>query len=153
MVRTCVSRPSRNGYVAFKRPYGLQVLTHVVADFDDLAGDPPIAEGEARQRRTRQSWTRFVRRRRRLTEPDQPPKRFDISGAGQPTLSEPSSALPPSQAGEVSTPPVEQIRTRLFLNSGQSPERSVNLEPDRLNFFIPSGGGRRWKKAVGRPKS
>jgi hypothetical protein len=37
-------------YVAFDRPRVLRVLARIIADLDDLAGYPPIAEEEATQR-------------------------------------------------------------------------------------------------------
>ena len=39
-------------YVAFDRPRVLRVLARIIADLDELAGYPPIAEEEATQVRT-----------------------------------------------------------------------------------------------------
>ena len=44
-------------YVAFDRPRVLRVLARIIADLDDLAGNPPIAEEEASQRRGRRGPT------------------------------------------------------------------------------------------------
>ena len=53
-------------YVAFDRPCVLRVLARIIADLDDLAGNPPIAEEEATQREDAEA--RRVRHRRRLAE-------------------------------------------------------------------------------------
>ena len=63
-------------YVAFDRPCVLRVLARIIADLDDLAGNPPIAEEEATQREDAEA--RRVRHRRRLVEPDPPPKRLSV---------------------------------------------------------------------------
>ena len=63
-------------YVAFDRPRVLRVLARIIADLDDLAGNPPIAEEEATQREDAEA--RRVRHRRRLAEPDPPPKRLSV---------------------------------------------------------------------------
>ena len=63
-------------YVAFDRPCVLRVLARIIADLDDLAGNPPIAEEEATQREDAEA--RRVRHRRRLAEPDPPPKRLSV---------------------------------------------------------------------------
>ena len=63
-------------YVAFNRPCVLRVLARIIADLDDLAGNPPIAEEEATQREDAEA--RRVRHRRRLAEPDRPPKRLSV---------------------------------------------------------------------------
>ena len=63
-------------YVAFDRPHVLRVLARIIADLDDLAGNPPIVEEEATQREDAEA--RRVRHRRRLAEPDPPPKRLSV---------------------------------------------------------------------------
>ena len=63
-------------YVAFDRPRVLRVLARIIADLDDLAGNPPIAEEEATRREDAEA--RRVRHRRRLAEPDPPPKRLSV---------------------------------------------------------------------------
>jgi len=63
-------------YVAFDRPLVLRVLARIIADLDHLAGNPPIAEEEATQREDAEA--RRVRHRRRLAEPDPPPKRLSV---------------------------------------------------------------------------
>jgi len=63
-------------YVAFDRPCVLRVLARIIADLDDLAGNPPIAEEEVTQREDAEA--RRVRHRRRLVEPDPPPKRLSV---------------------------------------------------------------------------
>ena len=63
-------------YVAFDRPCVLRVLARIIADLDDLAGNPPIAEEEATQREDAEA--RRVRHRRRLAEPDPPPKQLSV---------------------------------------------------------------------------
>ena len=63
-------------YVSFDRPRVLRVLARIIADLDDLAGNPPIAEEEATQREDAEA--RRVRHRRRLAEPDPPPKRLSV---------------------------------------------------------------------------
>ena len=63
-------------YVAFDRPRVLRVLARIIADLDDLAGNPPIAEEEATQGEDAEA--RRVRHRRRLAEPDPPPKRLSV---------------------------------------------------------------------------
>ena len=63
-------------YIALDRPCVLRVLARIIADLDDLAGNPPIAEEEATQREDAEA--RRVRHRRRLAEPDPPPKRLSV---------------------------------------------------------------------------
>jgi hypothetical protein len=63
-------------YVAFDRPRVLRVLARIIADLDELAGYPPIgaesrAEGKSAE-------ARRARHRRRLAEPDPPPKRLTV---------------------------------------------------------------------------
>ena len=81
-------------YVSFDRPRVLRVLSRIIADLDRLAGFPPIADEEAKKGGAE---ARRVRHRRRLAEPDPPPKRL--------TVQEERAALramlnhPPSQKG------------------------------------------------------
>jgi hypothetical protein len=63
-------------YVAFDRPRVLRVLARIIADLDDLAGYPPIAEEKAVKGKDAEA--RRVRHRRRLAEPDPPPKRLSV---------------------------------------------------------------------------
>jgi hypothetical protein len=63
-------------YVSFDRPRMLWVLTRIIADLDELASFPLIvdeqeAKGEGAE-------ARRVRHRKRLAEPDPPPKRLSI---------------------------------------------------------------------------
>ena len=67
---------SETEHVAFDRPCVLRVLARIIADLDDLAGNPPIVEEEATQREDAEA--RRVRLRRRLAEPDPPPKRLSV---------------------------------------------------------------------------
>ena len=53
-------------YVAFDRPRVLRVLARIIADLDELAGFPPIAEGSARRK---DAEARRVRHRRRWRSP------------------------------------------------------------------------------------
>src|SRR5438309_1314452 len=63
-------------YVAFDRPRVLRVLARIIADLDELAGYPPIgAEGRAEGKNVE---ARRAHHRRRLAEPDQPPKRMTV---------------------------------------------------------------------------
>jgi len=62
-------------YVSFDRPRVLRVLARIIADLDGLAGFPPIAEEEAKKGNAE---ARRVRHRRRLAEPDPPPKRLTV---------------------------------------------------------------------------
>ena len=59
-------------YVAFDRPRVLRVLDRIIADL--LAGYPPIADEE--QAEVEDPEARRARHRRRLAEPDPPPKRL-----------------------------------------------------------------------------
>ncbi len=61
-------------YVAFDRPRVLRVLARIIADLDDLAAYPPIAEDKAVKGEDAEA--RRARHRRRLAEPDPPPKRW-----------------------------------------------------------------------------
>src|SRR5215472_542289 len=61
--------------VSFDRPRVLRVLARIIADLDGLAGFPPIAEEEAQKGNAA---ARRVRHRRRLAEPDPPPKRLTV---------------------------------------------------------------------------
>jgi hypothetical protein len=62
-------------YVSFDRPRVLRVLARIIADLDELAGFPPIAEEEAKNENVE---ARRVRHRQRLAEPDPPPKRLSM---------------------------------------------------------------------------
>ena len=62
-------------YVAFDRPRVLRVLARIIADLDGLAGFPPIAEEDVKKGGTE---ARRARHRRRLAEPDPPPKRLTV---------------------------------------------------------------------------
>ena len=74
--RVVVNLRPETEYVAFDRPRVLRVLARIIADLDDLAGNPPIAEEEATQREDAEA--RRVRHRRRLAEPDPPSKRLSV---------------------------------------------------------------------------
>jgi hypothetical protein len=61
-------------YVAFDRPRVLRVLARIIADLDELAGYPPIAaEGRTKGKNAEDQ---RASHRRRLAEPDPPPKRL-----------------------------------------------------------------------------
>src|SRR3954464_2761990 len=63
-------------YVSFDRPRVLRVLARIIADLDELAGYPPIgAEGPAEGKNGE---ARRAHHRRRLAEPDPPPKRLTV---------------------------------------------------------------------------
>ena len=62
-------------YVSFDRPRVLRVLTRIIADLDELASFPPLADKEAKNENAE---TRRVRHRQRLAEPDPPPKRLTV---------------------------------------------------------------------------
>jgi hypothetical protein len=63
-------------YVAFDRPRVLRVMARIIADLDELAGHPPIAaEGRTEGKRAE---AERARHRRRLAEPDPPPKRLSV---------------------------------------------------------------------------
>ena len=65
-------------YVSFDRPRVLRVLSHIIADLDELAGYPPIADEE--QAAVEDPEDRRARHRRRLAEPDPPAKAVERSG-------------------------------------------------------------------------
>ena len=63
-------------YVAFDRPRVLRVLARIIADLDELAGYPPTAtEGRTEGKNAE---ARRAHHRRRLAEPDPPPKRMTV---------------------------------------------------------------------------
>jgi hypothetical protein len=62
-------------YVSFDRPRVLRVLARIIADLDGLAGFPPVGEEEAKKGSVE---ARRVRHRRRLAEPDPPPKQLGV---------------------------------------------------------------------------
>jgi hypothetical protein len=63
-------------YVAFDRPRVFRVLARIIADLDELAGYPPIAaEGRTEGKNAE---ARRAHHRRRLAEPDPPPKRLSV---------------------------------------------------------------------------
>jgi hypothetical protein len=63
-------------YVAFDRPRVLRVLARIIADLEELAGYPPIgAESRAEGKNAE---ARRAHHRRRLAEPDPPPKRMTV---------------------------------------------------------------------------
>jgi hypothetical protein len=66
---------SETEYVAFDRPRVLRVLARIIADLDELAGFPPIAEEAVKKSGVE---VRRARHRRRLAEPDPPPKRLTV---------------------------------------------------------------------------
>jgi hypothetical protein len=63
-------------YVAFDRSRVLHVLARIIADLDELAGYPPLAVEESAE--DEDAETRRTRHRRRLAEPDPPPKRLSV---------------------------------------------------------------------------
>ena len=63
-------------YVSFDRPRVLRVLARIIADLDELAGYPPIAEEKAAQGEDAE--TRRARHRQRLAEPEPPPRRLTV---------------------------------------------------------------------------
>ena len=65
-------------YVAFDHPRVLRVLSHIIADLDELAGYPPIADEE--QAAVEDPEARRARHRRRLAEPDPPAKAVERPG-------------------------------------------------------------------------
>ena len=97
----------------------LRVLTRIFADLDDLAGNPSIVEEEATQREDAEA--RRVRHRRRLAGPDPPPKRLSVQ--------EEWVAYGTLWAFRLTSGGGEHRRSanrdQAFLNSGQSPKRSV----------------------------
>jgi hypothetical protein len=62
-------------YVAFDRPRVLRVLARIIADLDELAGYPPIG---AESQEGKNAEARRAHHRRRLAEPDPPPKRMTV---------------------------------------------------------------------------
>jgi hypothetical protein len=62
-------------YVSFNRPRVLRVLARIIAELDGLAGFPPVAEEVAKKGGVE---ARRVRHRRRLAEPDPPPKQLTV---------------------------------------------------------------------------
>jgi hypothetical protein len=60
--------------VAFDRPRVLRVLARIIADLDELAGFPPIADEKAAP--VEDAEARRVRHRQRLAAPEPPPKRL-----------------------------------------------------------------------------
>ena len=81
-------------YVSFDRPRVLRVLARIIADLDGLAGFPPVGEEEAKKGSAE---ARRVRHRRRLAEPDPPPKRLTVREERAALLVMPD--LPPSEKG------------------------------------------------------
>jgi hypothetical protein len=63
-------------YVAFDRPRAFRVLNRIIADLDELAGLPPIADEE--RTKGEEAEVRRVRHRKRLAEPDPPPKQLSM---------------------------------------------------------------------------
>jgi hypothetical protein len=63
-------------YVAFDRPRVLRVLARIIADLDELAGYPPIAAESRAEGQNAEA--RRAHHRRRLAEPDPPPKRMTV---------------------------------------------------------------------------
>src|SRR5262245_58017464 len=63
-------------YVAFDRPRVLRVLARIIADLDELAAYPLIAEQEAAK--CEDAETRRARHRQRLAEPEPPPRRLTV---------------------------------------------------------------------------
>ena len=63
-------------YVAFDRPRVLRVLARIIADLDELAGYPPSAAESRTEGKTAE--VRRAHHRRRLAEPDPPPKRLTV---------------------------------------------------------------------------
>ena len=63
-------------YVAFDRPRVLRVLARIIADLDELAGYPPIAAESRTEGKNAEA--RRAHHRRRLAEPDPPPKRMTV---------------------------------------------------------------------------
>jgi hypothetical protein len=63
-------------YVSFDRPRVLRVLDRIIADLDELAGFPAIIDEE--RGKVGDAEARRDRHRRRLAEPDPPPKRLSV---------------------------------------------------------------------------
>ena len=62
-------------FVSFDRSRVLRVLARIIANLDGLAGFPPVAEEGSRREGAE---ARRERHRRRLAEPDPPPKRLTV---------------------------------------------------------------------------
>ena len=62
-------------YVSFDRPRVLRVLGRIIADLDGLTGLPPVAEEDVNKGGVE---ARRARHRRRLAEPDPPPKQLTV---------------------------------------------------------------------------
>jgi hypothetical protein len=82
-------------YVSFDRPRVLRVLNRIIADLDELAGLPPIADEE--EAKGDDAEARRVRHRKRLAERDPPPKR--LSMREERAALRASLVLPPSERG------------------------------------------------------
>ena len=63
-------------FVAFDRTRVLRVLARIIADLDELAGYPPSAAESRTEGKTAE--VRRAHHRRRLAEPDSPPKRMTV---------------------------------------------------------------------------
>jgi hypothetical protein len=63
-------------YVSFDRPRVLRVLARIIADLDELAGYPPSAAEDRTEGKGAEA--RRAHHRRRLAEPDPPPKRLTV---------------------------------------------------------------------------
>ena len=63
-------------YVAFDCPRVLRMLARIIADLDELAGYPPIVAESRTEGKNAEA--RRARHRRRLAEPDPPPKRLSV---------------------------------------------------------------------------
>jgi hypothetical protein len=86
---------SETEYVSFDRPRVLRVLARIIADLDELAGFPPIADKE--RGKVGDAEALRVRHRRRLAEPDPPPKR--LSMREERAALRASLDLPPTERG------------------------------------------------------
>ncbi len=67
---------SETEYASIDRPRVLQVLARIIANLDELAGVPPLAAAEEAD--VENAKARRFRHRRRLAEPDPPPKRISM---------------------------------------------------------------------------
>ncbi len=67
---------SETEYVSFDCPRVLRVLARIIADLDELAGFPPLADAE--EAKGEDAEARRVRPQKRLAEPDPPPKRLSM---------------------------------------------------------------------------
>src|SRR3954469_23101349 len=63
-------------YAAFDAPRVLRVLARIIADLDELAGSPPIDAESRAEGKTAEPGR--AHHRRRLAEPDPPPKRMTV---------------------------------------------------------------------------